>query len=72
MKIVAISDTHKKCPELPSADLLIHCGDWSGSGTQTDTLFFLEWMKKNNSKYGRIVCIPGNHERYIEAHQEEV
>ena len=67
MKIVCISDTHKREPELPSGDVLIHSGDWSSFGYDTDTNKFIDWMSRIRFKYKRIVIVPGNHDKYIQS-----
>lgn len=72
MKIVCISDTHgQKVKNLPKADLLIHSGDWSTSGTLKDTNEFLIWMSQIRMNYKKVVCVPGNHDRWIEANQDK-
>lgn len=63
MKIVALSDTHwvLNKVEIPEADLLIFAGDWSSNrGDLTDLIYFVNVLKKNNSKHK--VVIAGNHD----------
>jgi len=67
MKLVCISDTHQKEMSVPEADILIHAGDWSGSGTENETIRFLAWMSKIRHKFKKIVVTPGNHDRFVEA-----
>ena len=68
MKIVCISDTHgAKIKDLPKADLLIHTGDWSGSGTYKETRDFINWLQVIKHKYGKIICVAGNHDRWVES-----
>lgn len=70
MKIVAISDTHgQKVKNLPKADLLIHSGDWSSSGTFKETNDFLIWMSQIRMNYKKVICVPGNHDRWVESNQ---
>lgn len=70
MKLVAISDTHgNKIKGLPEADILIHAGDWSSSGSYKETRDFVSWLQDLKHKYDRIVCTPGNHDIYIEKNE---
>ena len=67
MRLAIISDTHgHKIPDMPEADVLVHCGDWSGHGTEKETRGFFIWLKDIAHKYQHIVLTPGNHDRYIE------
>jgi predicted phosphodiesterase len=47
MRIILISDTHKKHENviLPVGDLIIHAGDVSSRGTYGEILNFLHWFK---------------------------
>lgn len=70
LKIVCISDTHNHDlvnMKLPEADLLIHCGDWSGRGTIQELVKINKQLQfiKNKYKYG-IIGIPGNHDWLFE------
>lgn len=70
IKIVAVSDTHgQEVKNMPKADLLIHSGDWSCGGSFQDTNKFLIWMAKVRMNYRKVVCVPGNHDKYIYANQ---
>lgn len=63
MKIVVISDTHsnhESMKELPSGDILIHCGDFSSYGGYDETKSFLDWF--SGQKHEHKIAIPGNHE----------
>lgn len=69
MKLVCISDTHcVSVPNLPEADVLIHSGDWSGQGSEQETMRFIAWLESIEHKYGDIVVVPGNHDRWCFAH----
>lgn len=72
MKIVLISDTHQqKVRDLPKADLLIHTGDWSGRGDYQETAKFIQWLEEIKHKFGKIVVVPGNHDRWVESNQTQ-
>src|SRR5216684_7892918 len=45
MKIVMISDTHERRPEVPDGDVLIHAGDLTMSGKLSYLIEEMEWMK---------------------------
>ncbi len=71
MKFVAISDTHGQHYklELPEADVLIHAGDISGIGLQSEVYDFLTWFSKQNYEYK--IFIAGNHDFYFERVPED-
>lgn len=73
MKVVLISDTHNRHkhlstkglgPILPEGDLLIHAGDFTGTGQKGEVQSFVKWLveQSKNYTYG-IVFIAGNHDR---------
>lgn len=68
MKILAISDTHgqhRKLPNLPPADVIVHCGDIMSCGRNVEELIdFIRWF--DSLKYKRKIFIAGNHDRLIE------
>lgn len=67
IKVVCISDTHGQIVKnLPDADILIHSGDWSSRGTWKETNDFLIWMGQIRMGYKKVVCVPGNHDRWID------
>ena len=76
MKLVIISDTHGQHAKLklPEGDLLIHAGDISNTGNNTDTLRFLNWFARQN--FSHKIFIAGNHdfsfERESAAHIEKI
>ena len=87
MTLTVISDTHGKCKvdELlkgDSADVLIHCGDFTGgdiSRTERswvspshDNSFstFLEELDNVRDYYKHVIVIPGNHDKIVELHPE--
>ena len=47
MKILQISDTHNRHQQLtnlPVADVIVHCGDFTDMGTEDEVLDFLNWF----------------------------
>ena len=69
MKICVISDTHNQhlefeMPgnELPEADAIIHCGDFSNSQSQME--YFIRWYSHLPYKYK--ILIAGNHDIALE------
>jgi Icc-related predicted phosphoesterase len=71
MHIVAISDTHNKHEKIviPECDLLIHAGDASFNGTDSELTKFAEWLHKQPAKYK--IFVPGNHEEGLEKDWEK-
>jgi Icc-related predicted phosphoesterase len=72
MKIVAISDTHGKHQNLvlPKADMLIHAGDVSSRGKETEVIEFLKWFSETDFTYK--IFIAGNHDFYFERFGDEM
>ena len=63
MTILHISDTHGKQGELanlPPADVLVHSGDFTLSGSDMEALDFMEWFCE--LPYAHKVFIAGNHD----------
>ena len=62
MRLVCISDTHNQHDQLdvPNGDVLIHAGDWTGTGTQKQVISFIRWFANQPHKHK--VLIAGNHE----------
>lgn len=61
--ILCLSDTHGKhrqLQELPDADVVIHCGDFTDLGTETEALDFLEWFC--DLPHRNKIFTPGNHD----------
>ena len=65
-KICFISDTHGQHLglQLPDADILVHCGDFSGHGTYLDALKFVNWFGAQPHRHK--IFIAGNHDLYFE------
>ena len=60
MKILHLSDTHGKhhlLRELPKVDILVHSGDMSENGTDSEVLDFLEWFCDLDYKYKIFVAV---------------
>jgi len=69
MKLVCISDTHQREQfnniDVPDGDVLIHCGDFHGSGDWSINLYyFIEWVKELPHKHK--ILVPGNHDWIFE------
>lgn len=60
MKLVIISDTHRREPELPDGDVLIHCGDLTYRGDIQESYQQLVWLSVQKHKFKIVVA--GNHE----------
>lgn len=63
LKILQISDTHNKhqlLTNLPAADVIVHCGDFTYNGTEEEVLDFLNWFI--DLPYPHKVFIAGNHD----------
>ena len=63
MIILQISDTHNKHQQLtnmPAADVIVHCGDFTEQGTEEETLDFLNWFIE--LPYKHKVFVTGNHD----------
>ena len=68
LTICCMSDTHENHDRLympKKMDLLIYAGDFTNWKTSNENSVnnFLDWFKKQNSKYKILVC--GNHELYF-------
>ena len=70
MKILQISDTHnlhQRLTYLPTADVIVHCGDFTDQGTEKEVLEALKRVSENrtvisishrvSAKMGRIIPI---------------
>lgn len=62
MRIVCLSDTHTrhKRIEVPSGDILIHAGDFTGRGEVWELKNFFDWFSKLPHKHK--IFIAGNHD----------
>ena len=63
MTILQISDTHNQhrlLTDLPTADILVHCGDFTDMGTEEEVLNFLNWFIEQ--PYRHKIFVTGNHD----------
>jgi Icc-related predicted phosphoesterase len=70
LKIVIISDSHgyHRQMDLPAGDMLIHAGDVSGRGMESQIVDFLDWftIQPHRNK----IMIAGNHDFYFDEASE--
>ena len=66
-KLVFISDTHSKHNKLkiPDGDFIIHCGDISTRGFNSEVIEFADWFSSLPHKHK--IMIPGNHDFLFES-----
>lgn len=66
LKIIAISDTHNRHNKLiiEPCDILIHAGDESGMGQESEIRHFAKWFNKQPAKH--LIWTPGNHSVHFE------
>lgn len=75
LKVCCVSDTHGKHEELDlskyPADVLVHAGDFTRGKDlgMVETLHFIEWFAEQPYKHK--LFIAGNHERQVEAGEEQ-
>lgn len=63
MKILHLSDTHglhHRLADMPEADVIVHSGDISNSGTEEEVLDFLNWFIE--LPYPHKIFVTGNHD----------
>lgn len=63
MKILHISDTHgshRRLVNLPDADVLVHSGDFTMAGSESEAIDFLNWFCDLPHKHKIFIC--GNHD----------
>ena len=71
MTILHLSDTHGKhhlLKYLPLADIIVHSGDVSEDGTESEVLDFLNWFC--DLDYRHKIFIAGNHDFCLESAQQ--
>jgi Icc-related predicted phosphoesterase len=66
MKLVFLSDTHSKhrAVENISGDIVIHCGDFTRRGKNSEIIEFLDWFSSLDFKYH--ILVAGNHDFGLE------
>jgi len=66
MKVVCLSDTHGAHNEitLPHGDLLIHAGDFTNVGYESEIIAFNSWLHKQ--PFAHKVVVAGNHDCLFE------
>ena len=64
MRLVLVSDTHLRHPEVPPGDVLVHAGDLTPIGTQAQLKEALAWLKRQPHEHK--VAIAGNHDFCLE------
>ena len=63
MRILHISDTHglhRRLTDLPEADVAVHSGDFSMTGSEQEAIDFLNWFC--DLPYAHKIFISGNHD----------
>lgn len=63
MKILHLSDTHglhHQIKDMPAADIIVHSGDISHNGTESEVLDFLNWYIE--LPYQHKIFVAGNHD----------
>lgn len=63
MKILHLSDTHgchRRLKGLPEADVVVHSGDFTMAGSESEALDFISWF--SGLPYAHKVFICGNHD----------
>lgn len=64
VSVVCISDTHNSQPQLPYADILIHAGDLTQSGSFTELKAALDWI--NRQPHPHKIVVAGNHDLLLD------
>ena len=66
MKILHLSDTHgahRRTGDLPEADVFVHSGDFTMTGTEAEAIDFLNWLCDLPYKHKIFIC--GNHDECL-------
>ena len=73
MRILHISDTHgfhRQIINFPKADIIIHSGDVSWTGSSSEVVDFIEWFSKLDYRYK--IFIGGNHDFSLDGKDWEI
>jgi len=73
MKIVCISDTHGSHWEFDrilEGDVLVHSGDFTGSGVLAQVKDFNDWL--GHQKFKHKLVIAGNHDWWLYKHKDDI
>ena len=65
ISVVCVSDTHNSQPMIPHADLLIHAGDLTQSGSLQELQAQLDWL--NSLPHQFKIVVAGNHDTLLDA-----
>lgn len=63
MKILHLSDTHgayQRLRNIPEADIVVHSGDFTMTGLESEAIDFLNWFCELPHKHKIFIC--GNHD----------
>lgn len=63
MKILHLSDTHgchNRLHQLPEADVIVHSGDFTMTGSEQEAIDFLNWFCELDYRHKIFIC--GNHD----------
>ena len=66
MKILHLSDTHgchRRLRNLPDADIIVHSGDFTMSGSQQEAIDFMNWFSELPYLHKIFIC--GNHDECL-------
>ncbi|MFZ4582255.1 MAG: metallophosphatase domain-containing protein [Paludibacter sp.] len=72
MKILHLSDTHSKhllIKNLPKADIIVHSGDFTENGTESEVIDFINWFC--NLDYHYKIFVAGNHDLCLDGERIE-
>lgn len=62
--VACISDTHNSQPNVPEGDILLHAGDLTQSGSQSEIQATVDWL--NTLPHEHKVVIAGNHDLLLD------